>query len=78
MLDFPATLEKVVTNYNPALLAQYLFDLAKTFNNFYQQHSVLQAADENLKNIRLHLCQQTKKILKQGLELLGIEAPEVM
>jgi arginyl-tRNA synthetase len=78
MLNFPTTLEKVVASYNPALLTQYLFDLAKTFNNFYQQHSVLQAADENLKNIRLHLCQQTKKILKQGLELLGIEVPEVM
>ena len=78
LLEFPKTIQDTAINYNPSNLTQYLFELAKNFNNFYQHHSVLQADNENLKNIRLHLCSQTKQVLKSGLELLGIEAPDVM
>lgn len=78
LLDFPKSIQDTATTYNPSNLTQYLFELAKNFNNFYQHHSVLQADNANLKNIRLHLCSQTKQVLKTGLELLGIEAPDVM
>ncbi|PIR07237.1 MAG: arginine--tRNA ligase [Candidatus Komeilibacteria bacterium CG11_big_fil_rev_8_21_14_0_20_36_20] len=78
LLDFPETIQKTAQNYNPSVLTQYLFELAKAFNNFYQHHSVLKADTENLKQIRLHLCQQTKKILAKGLKLMSIESPEVM
>ncbi|MBT4349542.1 arginine--tRNA ligase [bacterium] len=78
LLNFPETITQATISYNPATLTQYLFELAKIFNHFYQQHSVLQADDENTKHLRLQLCLQTKKILAKGLKLLGIEAPEVM
>lgn len=78
LLNFPEITLQSTINHNPATLTQYLFELAKVFNNFYQQHSVLQAENENIKNFRLQLCLQTKNVLAQGLELLGIEAPEVM
>jgi arginyl-tRNA synthetase len=78
LLDFPKSIQDTAVSYNPSNLTQYLFEVAKTFNNFYQHHSVLQAENDNLKNIRLHLCSQTKQVLKSGLELLGIDAPDVM
>ena len=78
LLSFPETITRATIGYNPATLTQYLFELAKTFNHFYQEHSVLQANNENTKHLRLQLCLQTKKILTKGLKLLGIEAPELM
>ncbi|MBT7553187.1 arginine--tRNA ligase, partial [bacterium] len=78
LLNFPEAIKQSTTNHNPATLTQHLFDLAKTFNNFYQQCPVLKAENENTKNFRLQLCLQSKNILAQGLNLLGIEAPEVM
>lgn len=78
LLAYPEILQKSASEYNPSILTQYLFDLAKIFNAFYQEKSVLQAETENLKNIRLHLCLFTKQTLKNGLELLGIQAPEAM
>lgn len=75
---YPEILLEAADNYNPAILAQYLFNLAKLYNNFYQQHSVLQAESENTKQMRLALSLQTKNVLQKGLNLLGIEAPEVM
>ncbi|PWB38723.1 MAG: arginine--tRNA ligase [Parcubacteria group bacterium] len=78
LLDFPEIIKKSALDYNPAVLCQYLFNLAKTFNNFYQNHSVLSAETEDLKKMRLLLSAQTKKVLFDGLALLAINAPEVM
>lgn len=77
LLHFPEVIKNSALDYNPAHLSQYLFNLAKTYNNFYQLHQVLNA-EENTKQIRLYLSQETKKILAKGLELLGISAPETM
>jgi len=76
--QYPNIILEAAKNYNPAMLTQYLFNLAKVFNNFYQQHSVLQAENEVAKQMRLALSYQTKNILQKGLNILGIEAPEVM
>ncbi|PLX24805.1 arginine--tRNA ligase [Candidatus Parcubacteria bacterium] len=78
LANFPQTIKNAAIDYNPAHLSQYLFNLAKTYNNFYQHHSVLNAEDENLKQIRVNLSQETKEVLAKGLKLLGIEAPDVM
>lgn len=75
---WPETITSAANAYNPAIIAQYLFALAKTFNNFYQRHSVLKAESGDLQKMRLQLSAQTKKVIKDGLNLLGIEAPEVM
>lgn len=78
LAQWSKTIQLSAAEYNPAIIAQYIFALAKTFNNFYQQHSVLKADNEELQAMRLQLSAQTKKVTKDGLNLLGIEAPEVM
>jgi arginyl-tRNA synthetase len=78
LLAFTEIIQKSASNQNPSLLTQYLFDLAKTYNNFYQQHSVLQADNENTKQIRINISKLTKQVLKDGLALLGIKSPDMM
>lgn len=63
--------------YSPHLLASYLFDLAKTFNFFYQKHPILKA-QEKQRDLRLALTQATGQILRSGLNLLGIGTVEKM
>jgi arginyl-tRNA synthetase len=75
---YPESIQQAATEYNPAILAHYLFDLAKIFNNFYQQHSVLSAETANQKNFRLNLCLATKQVIADGLNILGIKAPSIM
>jgi len=77
LLHFPEVIKNSALDYNPAHLSQYLFNLAKAYNNFYQLHQVLNA-EENTKQIRLYLSQETKKTLAKGLKLLGIDAPNAM
>lgn len=75
--DYPKkTLEAAVT-YDPSILALYLFELAQCFNTFYHAKPILKA-EEVEKKARLLLASATADVLKNGLELLGIEAPEEM
>ncbi len=78
LLAYPGVLKQAGLQYSPALIANYLYDLAKDFNGFYQDTPVLREADENLRAFRLALVQFTGMILKKGLGLLGIVAPEQM
>lgn len=70
---FSETIEKAAGEYNPSLVAGYLFDTAKLFNQFYNRHSVINAENEALKSDRLSLTAATAAVLKKGLELLNIE-----
>ena len=78
LASYPTVLKQAGNTYSPALIANYLYDLAKDFNGFYQDTPVLREADENLRAFRLALVQFTGMILKKGLGLLGIVAPEQM
>lgn len=78
LLLFTETIQKSAEKQNPSLLTQYLFDLAKTFNNFYQQHSILNADNEESKQFRLIISKLSKNVIKDGLALLGIKAPDIM
>mgnify|MGYP003965609565 CR=1 FL=1 len=62
----------------PNLVANYLYDLAQKYNSFYNKCSILKAESEEQKNFRLWLTKVTGEILKRGLGMLGIEAPEKM
>jgi len=75
--QFPATAEAAANNYKPLLIARYLLDLSQAFNNFYHQYPILKA-DEETKKARLLLIAAVKQVLKNGLNLLAIEAPERM
>ena len=78
LASYPTVLKQAGNTYSPALIANYLYDLAKDFNGFYQDTPVLRETDENLKSFRLALVQYTGLILKKGLYLLGISAPSAM
>jgi arginyl-tRNA synthetase len=78
LYQFPPILEQAAQDYLPNLLCNYLFELSQTFNSFYQEIPVIQEQDEELKSFRLHLITATAQVIKNGLYLLGIEAPEEM
>jgi arginyl-tRNA synthetase len=78
LLNFGLTLEAVAEELRPNFLCNYLFDLAVKFTGFYENCPVLKAEDEVTRNSRLALCDLTARVLKQGLETLGIETIEQM
>lgn len=63
---------------NPATLANYALEVARSFNSFYHRHNVLHARPEALRAFRLNLCSMTARVLETVLSLLGIETPERM
>lgn len=81
LIDKLALFDDVIENssksYKPSLLARYLIDLSQSFNEFYVKCQILKEED-NLKDARLMLIMAVKEVLKKGLNLLSIEAPEAM
>jgi arginyl-tRNA synthetase len=78
LLNFGLTLEAVAEEYRPNFLCNYLFELAGRFTSFYENCPVLKAGDAATRDSRLALCDLTARVLKQGLETLGIETVEQM
>ena len=76
--QFPAVIEEAATLFDPSKIAVYVFNLAKTFNSFYTEHSIANAESEEKKQLRLMLAQQTANIIKTGMHLMGISVPERM
>jgi arginyl-tRNA synthetase len=70
--------EAAAKQYAPNVICTYLFELAKRFNNFYNNVPILQTTNYQLMTFRLRLTNATAQILKTGLNLLGIEALERM
>ena len=77
LLNFGLTLEAVAEEYRPNFLCNYLFDLAVHFSRFFENCPVLKA-DAATRDSRLALCDLTARVLKQGLDVLGIETVEQM
>jgi len=78
LLNFGVTLEAVAEEYRPNFLCNYLFELAGRFTSFYENCPVLKAGDAATRGSRLALCDLTARVLKQGLDVLGIEVVEQM
>ncbi len=78
LLNFGITLEAVADELRPNYLCNYLFELAGKFTSFYENCPVLKADDAATRDSRLALCDLTARVLKQGLETLGIETVEQM
>ncbi len=74
---FPSEVERAAEEYKPLVIANYVYDLAKDFNDFYRACPVL-PAPEPRRSARLALVDATRQVLKNGLGLLGIAAPETM
>ena len=75
---FPEIVSEAGSSYSPALIANYCYDLAKEFNQFYHDYTILGETDESKKILRLVLTENTSKVIKNGMKLLGIECPERM
>ncbi len=76
--NYPNVLLQAAKNFNPASIANYMYDLAKTYNKFYQTESILKVEDEVIKQFRLNLSEKTGIIIKRGLRLLGVDVVERM
>lgn len=75
--NFPNTVSDSAYKYEPSILSKYLIDLAQAFNRFYIGHRVI-CEDLSIQNARLSLVECVQLVLRKGLALLGIEAPEQM
>ena len=78
LAEFKDVIAQAATDYNPSVIANYCYELAKEFNQFYHDFSVLREPEQGLKLFRLMLTENVGKILKLGTGLLGIEVPERM
>jgi arginyl-tRNA synthetase len=76
--QYPTVVKEAANEYNPSVIAVYVYNIAKTYNSFYTEHSVLNAETEEKKNLRLQLCELTATIIANGMGLLGIRVPERM
>lgn len=76
--SFDTVIADTATEMNPSLIANYAFSLAKLFNGFYAEHSVLQAESVEKKQFRLAVSMMTATVIKKALGLLGIDVPERM
>jgi arginyl-tRNA synthetase len=76
--DFAGAVAEAGRTYSPALIANYCYDLAKEFNQFYHDYSILKEEDANVKALRLLISTVVARTLKAGVALLGMEMPERM
>ena len=77
LLQFGEIVPSILDDFRPNLLANYLYELANAFHGFYEACPVLKSEGET-RSSRLALCELTARVLRQGLELLGIRVPERM
>jgi arginyl-tRNA synthetase len=78
LLSYPQAVAQAAAQFSPALIANTIYEIAKEFNGFYQETPVIKEENRTLKDFRLTICRKTGDVLKHGLGLLGIIAPERM
>lgn len=75
---FSDVVKEAAKNYSPSLIANYVYNLAKSFNGFYQDSSILKEEDIQIKQMRVCLAYMTSEVIKTAMRLLGIEVPQRM
>ena len=78
LANFPEIVREAGRSYSPAAIANYVYDLTKNYNAFYHDHSILKEEDPAVRSMRLALSEQTARVIKTGMGLLGIKVPERM
>jgi arginyl-tRNA synthetase len=78
LLLYPAMIDQSANEHNPAVIANYVYDLVKLFNHFYQTTPILKVDDEKVLAFRIALSQMVANVIKSGMGLLGIDVPEQM
>ena len=75
---FASVVQQAADTYSPALIANYVYELVKEFNSFYQNVSILGEEDPVKRALRIHLSRKVGEVIATGFDLLGIEVPERM
>ena len=78
LAKYPDVIAASAKEYSPAHIANYVFELAKLFNKFYHEESILKAEDLDVRNFRLDLSAATASTINKGMKLLGIRVPDRM
>lgn len=78
LTEYPNIIKQAGEEFSPALVANYIYDLVKEYNQFYHDFSILRETDTELQNFRLMLSESVARVIKSGMLLLGIEVPERM
>jgi arginyl-tRNA synthetase len=78
LTDFPTTVALAGENYSPAMIANYVYELAKAYNGYYHDHSIMREENHAVRAMRLSLSEQVARVIKSGMRLMGIEVPERM
>ncbi|WP_304963383.1 arginine--tRNA ligase [uncultured Duncaniella sp.] len=78
LADYPSVVAAAGQSYSPALIANYVYDLVKLYDQFYNDCSILTETDNAVRSLRLRLSSQTARVIESGMKLLGIRVPERM
>ncbi|RZJ25717.1 MAG: arginine--tRNA ligase, partial [Flavobacterium sp.] len=78
LATYPEVIQSAAENHSPALVANYVYELVKEYNSFYQSVHILGEANESIKVFRVALSQKVGEVIKTAFGLLGIEVPERM
>jgi arginyl-tRNA synthetase len=78
MSEFEAAIQQAGKDYSPSGIANYCYELTKVFNQFYHDYSILNEPDADKRAVRLMIARNVARIIKNGMDLLGIEVPERM
>ena len=74
----PNVIVEAANNYSPAMVANYVYDVAKCFNSFYQDTPILKETNTNNMVFRLYLCKMVSTVVRNSMAVLGIDVPEKM
>lgn len=78
LVDFPDIIKNAGINYSPAIIANYIYELVKSYNSYYQTITILKVSDLDVKNLRLNISYKVGSVIKNSMNLLGIEVPQKM
>ena len=78
LTEYPSVVKAAGENFAPSLIAAYVYELAKQFNGYYHDHSILKEEQADVRCMRLCLAQQVAQVIRLGMKLLGIDVPERM
>ena len=78
LLAFPKTIQEAANSFSPALIANYVYEIVKDFNSYYQSTPILGADSTSIISFRVTLSQQVAKVIKSSMSLLGINVPQRM
>ena len=78
LTEYPSVVVAAGENFAPSIVGAYVYELAKQFNGYYHDHSILKEENAETRRMRLQLAQQVARVIRSGMKLLGIDVPARM